>query len=28
MVLILVGFAVLAPFASTDPDGLEKRLKP
>jgi hypothetical protein len=24
MVLILVGFVVLAPFASTDPDGLEK----
>jgi len=24
LVLILVGFAVLAPFASTDPDGLEK----
>ncbi|MEM3640813.1 MAG: PDGLE domain-containing protein [Candidatus Bathyarchaeia archaeon] len=24
LVLVLVGFAVLAPFASTDPDGLEK----
>lgn len=24
LALILVGFAVLAPFASTDPDGLEK----
>jgi hypothetical protein len=24
LVLVLVGFAVLAPFASSDPDGLEK----
>jgi hypothetical protein len=24
LVLMLVGFAVLAPFTSTDPDGLEK----
>lgn len=28
LVIMLIGFAVLAPFASSDPDGLEKWLKP